>query len=317
MSKTARSWQTYFNSRPREGANEKNPNTSITADAFQFPPPRGGELLFALSLACHDLISIPAPARGRTSKPTTEHNRIAYFNSRPREGANPRRPRLATRTRIFQFPPPRGGEQARSSGASQSVIISIPAPARGRTTCGKRSSSKTTYFNSRPREGANLIPRRSNSAAFYFNSRPREGANGKAPVTLRYIPPISIPAPARGRTPARRRGNRSRHFNSRPREGANDFVGFQPVVVADFNSRPREGANLLHVSIQIRLSLISIPAPARGRTPAVFCTHTADYFNSRPREGANRSIPYGNKKENHFNSRPREGANSRLLDIMP
>ena len=57
-------------------------------------------------------------------------------------------------------------------------------------------------------------------------------------------------------------------------------------------------------------SLISIPAPARGRTwqPLRACLTVID-FNSRPREGANLFPSFFNPFLVDFNSRPREGAN--------
>ena len=57
-------------------------------DRFQFPPPRGGELIWASLLLL-----------------------MIYFNSRPREGANQERGYQFLFLTLFQFPPPRGGEQ--------------------------------------------------------------------------------------------------------------------------------------------------------------------------------------------------------------
>ena len=56
----------YFNSRPREGANFKQKPVNIVLYQFQFPPPRGGELPRTGGVASY-VISIPAPARGRTN----------------------------------------------------------------------------------------------------------------------------------------------------------------------------------------------------------------------------------------------------------
>ena len=120
----------------------------------------------------------------------------------------------------------------------------------------------------------------------YFNSRPREGANQAAYQELcRH--PISIPAPARGRTSAGQR--------------------LRPSV--DFNSRPREGANMSGAVLVSRM-YISIPAPARGRTGYFPAGPLGEYhFNSRPREGANKRSLSPGVPAMHFNSRPREGAN--------
>ena len=145
----------YFNSRPREGANcsailrQWRCHISIPAPArgrtrsqfyerdrrrkFQFPPPRGGE---------HTHV----PAWGR----------VEHFNSRPREGAN--------------YP---GWLPA------DSADISIPAPARGRTISARGRTPHGEHFNSRPREGANGHTAHQTASGRYFNSRPREGANCK------------------------------------------------------------------------------------------------------------------------------------------
>ena len=146
--------------------------------------------------------------------------------------------------------------------------------------------------------------------------------------------PISIPAPARGRTLWLLRCMTTGRY---------------------FNSRPREGANLVESAGLSLAGLISIPAPARGRTRLprrcfrwmIFqfppprggehperCTWALRWnFNSRPREGANgppvrlswyqrvfqfppprggeRNTVWGAADHQNFNSRPREGANSK------
>ena len=66
--------------------------------------------------------------------------------------------------------------------------------------------------------------------------------------------------------------------------------------------------------------IISIPAPARGRTLKfdVVLPVLAN-FNSRPREGANNALRRDEKVGVYFNSRPREGANEggeRMIDLI-
>ena len=77
---------TNFNSRPREGAN----------DFLDF--------FFQRSL-----ISIPAPARGRTGSNTSSGPGMIFQFPPPRGGERPIKPWVVTVT-LFQFPPPRGGE---------------------------------------------------------------------------------------------------------------------------------------------------------------------------------------------------------------
>ena len=143
-----------FNSRPREGANLGAFTLLLPLSRFQFPPPRGGEHgitihrrrpklfqfppprggeQYGVTVLGIGFISIPAPARGRTSPLP-----ISPFSA------------------IFQFPPPRGGEPLRFGGYAVRSVISIPAPARGRT-CGERQNAVQPHFNSRPREGANVL----------------------------------------------------------------------------------------------------------------------------------------------------------------
>ena len=166
---------------------------------------------------------------------------------------------------IFQFPPPRGGEQA--------------------TPC---AGPRRADFNSRPREGANLgaftllLP----LSRFQFPP-PRGGEHGitihrRRPKLFQFPPPrggeqygvtvlgigfISIPAPARGRT---RRVSTCRwpksDFNSRPREGANGRFIISPRPPSLFQFPPPRGGERGLLCVPELICLISIPAPARGRT---------------------------------------------------
>ena len=126
-------------------------------------PARGQTGFIAICNAVLE-ISIHAPARGQTEHPATACTSHCYFNSRPREGANPIMLAGIKFSRIFQFTPPRGGKPHRWA----------PSP-------------QTRYFNSRPREGANLLSHRGSVNPKYFNSRPREGANRK---TSQYLATI-------------------------------------------------------------------------------------------------------------------------------
>ena len=124
---------------------------------------------------------------------------------------------------------------------------------------------------------------------------------------------ISIPAPARGRTKLLRIRPIVGPFQFPPPRGGerHHLNHLSPSVY--FNSRPREGANLLHVSMQVRLSLISIPAPARGRTVHTFLKHNIKFI-SIPAPARGRTKPIGRSRAtNYFNSRPREGANSKTV----
>ena len=144
--------------------------------SFQFPPPRGGELHLLDLLGLVLLISIPAPARGRTFPAMVANSRDGNFNSRPREGANWIQHTNAQRRRDFNSRP-REGANVWSVHLRRLYGISIPAPARGRTLPLLWGRGRAEHFNSRPREGA--------------NSEKLQNMGEYA---------ISIPAPARGRT---------------------------------------------------------------------------------------------------------------------
>ena len=64
----------------------------VTTKTFQFPPPRGGRLLFAQAEDMADTISIPAPAWGATNRFRALNLIVYNFNSRPRVGGDVIRP---------------------------------------------------------------------------------------------------------------------------------------------------------------------------------------------------------------------------------
>ena len=99
----------YFNSRPREGANAPGGHVPHIARYFNSRP-REGANIFGPLAPRRARISIPAPARGRTIQKANE----ADYD-------------------VFQFPPPRGGELTVRNLYGVLIVISIPAPARGRT----------------------------------------------------------------------------------------------------------------------------------------------------------------------------------------
>ena len=238
----------YFNSRPREGANQ---GIRRVRDPYR-------------------QISIHAPARGQTSSPSHCPQNILFQFTPPRGGKRGIQKYKGMSQYLFQFTPPRGGKLHPDAQLQQTIDISIHAPARGQT--GGEIFKRTVYFisihapargqtqpltacyrwnfyfNSRPREGANadslpVKPRRS-----YFNSRPREGANGKT-VLFVSLEMISIHAPARGQTEVPVDFTRQRfYFNSRPREGANRKTSQYLATIHSFNSNnSRKSAVKLHI----------------------------------------------------------------------
>ena len=170
----------YFNSRPREGANALPP-WALAPFLISIPAPARGRTDGRTVQLPLIAISIPAPARGRTYS-AGRYPPAAYFNSRPREGANNVYPAGISCAVVFQFPPPRGGER------TSNPPISRPS-----------------YFNSRPREGANISKAAMNWLGTHFNSRPREGANiaailfGSALALFQFPPPRGGEPPVEGR----------------------------------------------------------------------------------------------------------------------
>ena len=236
----------YFNSRPREGANAKVP-----------------------FLCRHGAISIPAPARGRTTngtapvtiqqfqfppprggeqRPAQRVAEILYFNSRPREGANNAAGSTTPPQSGFQFPPPRGGELPRIKNYCNPDIFQFPPPRGGERPGGGESVLSSEISIPAPARGRTYLPTSGRRTESDFNSRPREGANHGH-------------RDGRCRVP---------NFNSRPREGANQWQISAYQGQKYFNSRPREGANPSLSRVTAAMS-ISIPAPARGRTMGLFC----------------------------------------------
>ena len=123
-----------FNSRPREGANRPQDDLPVKGGISIPAPARGrtdGRTVQLPLIA----ISIPAPARGRTYS-AGRYPPAAYFNSRPREGAN------SGRWMVWNIV----------------LMISIPAPARGRTCRDKAYRAKKEGFQFPPPRGGERPP---------------------------------------------------------------------------------------------------------------------------------------------------------------
>ena len=197
------------------------------------------------------LISIPAPARGRT--------------------ASMRFPLVLV---TFQFPPPRGGELNRPPAPV--VQFNFNSRPREGAKHHRHGSGATANFNSRPREGAKSSVTSQKRSEYISIPAPARGRTGRGisstgSIVFQFPPPrggelcrialdhpqeISIPAPARGRSIALRMLRPLRNFNSRPREGAKRSPRGAGPIEFDFNSRPREGAKAkLH---KIEQSILSV-----------------------------------------------------------
>src|SRR5947209_7901764 len=100
-----------FQSAPPRGGEREFKADRIVAEKFQSAPPRGGEQIGTSVGDRGVVVSIRAPARGRTG------------------GAGC----CVPLHRAFQSAPPRGGEHCPACAVSWVNVVSIRAPARGRT----------------------------------------------------------------------------------------------------------------------------------------------------------------------------------------
>ena len=165
--------------------------------------------------------------------------------------------------------------------------ISIHAPARGATYEHVDISEDIEDFNPRSREGSDAGLRTFHVTPAQFQSTLPRGERQCLHVTQGFLISISIHAPARGATSAKRaitagrlfqstlprgeRRTRSKsmschgHFNPRSREGSDNMCKMVLYDVFNFNPRSREGSdNILQYAQHSKK--ISIHAPARGAT---------------------------------------------------
>ena len=120
---------------------------------------------------------------------------------------------------------------------------------------------------------------------------------------------VSIHAPARGATPARRREVSSPEgFNPRTREGCDVTILATVDIDSSFNPRTREGCDI-NTKEWCRVLSVSIHAPARGATLTAISAFTFSLsgFNPRTREGCDGVSPAGKIRYGGFNPRTREG----------
>ena len=169
---------------------------------FQSTLPRRERLERKLHNKQTDIISIHAPAKGATSRPTSISSTAAFQSTLPRrerritssfsshrarfQSTLPRRerplarPRLAVRTVISIHAPAKGATVQPHRGG-HGIPISIHAPAKGATMIGGESDSGTGISIHAPAKGATCGPRKWSAMRWYFNPRSREGSDGRLP----------------------------------------------------------------------------------------------------------------------------------------
>ena len=247
---------------PARGAT-RAARTRRRSSRFQFTRPRGARRR-RMAREPDPAVSIHAPARGATARRRVRGGR-GGFNSRAREGRDPRRRgRRAGRAARFNSRA-REGRDYHHAKPTRPQKVSIHAPARGATftTVGTFTVAPFQFtrprgarpevaprihgirrFNSRAREGRDTIRRTRARSLTSFNSRAREGrdvSRSMAPLTLRVF-----------------------QF-TRPRGARLAKWQASDAKIKSFNSRAREGRDGIAYTAFRKVS-VSIHAPARGAT---------------------------------------------------
>ena len=117
-------------------------------------------------------VSIHAPARGATQRPSRSPALRARFNPRARTGRDLRVRRLLAHRLVSIHAPARGATTQRGSARSH-LGVSIHAPARGATFCLLRRQRQQHSFNPRARTGRDLLSWcASDDPAMFQSTRP-------------------------------------------------------------------------------------------------------------------------------------------------
>ena len=189
-----------FNPRPRAGANLWRMRAHSLEWPFQSTPPRGGEPCDTTFEFAYDLVSIHAPARGRTVAQAYVETQWKRFNPRPRAGANLMRDRNKRMNSIVSIHAPARGRTTANREESKSFGVSIHAPARGRTTYWCVWGTYRNVSIHAPARGRTGAPIATIYRRAQFQSTPPRGGELGARAQRRRADRVSIHAPARGRT---------------------------------------------------------------------------------------------------------------------
>jgi len=187
-----------FNPRPRVGTNS-GVGVMLSSDIeFQSAPPRGDEQHLAVALGSGTIVSIRAPAWGRTRSPPGGYAMVP-----------------------FQSAPPRGDEHLVARVRAVWPDVSIRAPAWGRTS-SPLSRMVNSKFQSAPPRGDERVRRVHETETKTFQSAPPRGDERPRHPRRRRDDDVSIRAPAWGRTKTADGTEIYRvGFNPRPRVGTN------------------------------------------------------------------------------------------------
>ena len=212
-------------------------------------------------------ISIHAPARGATRIGVCTRAVPSDFNPRSRKGSDHYIPDNFILRKNFNPRSRKGSDASNSCNKHVVLLISIHAPARGATRTASFLKFTLLHFNPRSRKGSDTHRKMMMVTLMIFQSTLPQGERLNDKTTLDGIADISIHAPARGATSARRKPARN---------------------TDDFNPRSRKGSDKLAAYEDLGYTPISIHAPARGATKSTRLTtlSTGCYFNPRSRKGS-------------------------------
>ena len=184
-----------FNTCPHAGGNVGLKRMYESYKEFQYMPPRGGQPPLHLQRLRLSHVSIHAPTRGAT--PSTPQNLTST---------------------MFQYMPPRGGQHKTSTTTSKATRFNT-CPHAGGNTGGSASSQKHYAFQYMPPRGGQQNGWRLWHAERVFQYMPPRGGQQEDSRDAGRQARVSIHAPTRGATCARRWKKCYRRFQYMPPRG--------------------------------------------------------------------------------------------------
>ena len=184
----------------------------------------------------------------------------------------------------FQFTPLREGRRRRSSRKSTGRQFQFTPLREGRPQT-QENQRFTDNFNSRPSARGDVVGTVGAVCIYYFNSRP--SARGDEPLEAAFPARcISIHAPPRGATLARRSWHRAGKFQFTPLREGRPPLDLETYRLPHFNSRPSARGDGTTQATGRATHGISIHAPPRGATSVTAPSRTSAQFQFTPlREG--------------------------------
>ena len=235
-------------------------------------------------------VSIHAPARGATARPSSSRPWRRSFDPRSRAGSDLTATTWVGRACAFRSTLPRG-ERPGGDGVSRAGLgVSIHAPARGATRRQRapRPHARRTVSIHAPARGATPASRYAPGRDAGFDPRSRAGSD--AGSAARRSPPACFDPRSRAGSdrPRPRPWCGAAGFDPRSRAGSDVYDVHRRGTGDSFDPRSRAGSDLGAFVWDIGLG-VSIHAPARGATgPAARRLQVAPGFDPRSRAGSDR-----------------------------